>query len=137
MTSPALLVTDTHPLVWYITAKFSKLPNKVKNAFDDAVDGKCVIFIPSVVLWELSLLIKAGIVRTSVPLEEYVQEHFFAKAISIIDMETDDIFRSHGLVFSRDPFDVMIVAIALRLECPLITADGVIHEHKPCDLFWD
>jgi PIN domain nuclease of toxin-antitoxin system len=137
MTAPIVLVTDTHPLVWYITAKFGKLPAKVKQAFDDAVDGKCAIFIPAVVLWELSLLIKAGTVRPSAPLDEYVQEHFFAKAISIIDIETEDILRSHGLGFSRDPFDVLIVAMTLRLGCPLITADGVIQEQKPCKLFWD
>lgn len=136
MTSPRLLVTDTHPLVWYITAQFKKLPTKVKQAFDDAVEGKCAIFIPAVVLWELSMLIKAGAVRPSVSLDEYVQEHFFAKAISILDLETEDILRSHGLVFSRDPFDVLIVAMTLRLDSPLISGDGVIHDQKPCQLFW-
>jgi PIN domain nuclease of toxin-antitoxin system len=135
--TPPLLVTDTHPLVWYITAQFNKLPNKVRKVFDDAVEGKCAIFIPAVVLWELSLLIKAGTVRPSVTIEEYVQEHFFAKAISVLDLETEDILLSHGLGFSRDPFDVLIVAMTLRVECPLITGDGIIHEQKPCDLFWD
>ena len=134
---PPVLVTDTHPLVWYITAQFTKLPKKVRKAFDDAVEGRCAIFVPAVVLWELSLLIKAGTVRPSVTLEEYVQEHFFAKAISILDLETEDVLRSHGLGFSRDPFDVLIAAMALRIDCPLITADAIIHERKPCDLFWD
>jgi len=137
MTAPALLVTDTHPLVWYITAQFSKLPNKVKRVFDGAVAGKCAVFIPAVVLWELSLLIKAGTVRPSVSLEDYVREHFFAKAISVLDLETEDILCSHNLGFSRDPFDVLIVSMTLRVDCPLITADGVIHDQKPCDLFWD
>ena len=107
--TPTLLVTDTHPLVWYITAQFHKLPAKVKRAFDDAVEGRCAIFIPAVVLWELSLLIKTGTIRPSVTLEEYVQEQFFAKAMSILDIETEDILRSHSLGFSRDPFDVLIV----------------------------
>jgi len=137
MTSPSLLVTDTHPLVWYITAQFNKLPKKVKKAFDEAVEGRCAIFIPAVVLWELSLLIKAGTIRPSVTLEEYVQEHFFSKAISIMDIETEDILLSHTLHFSRDPFDVLIVAMAIRVDCPLITKDGVIHDQKPCHVFWN
>jgi PIN domain nuclease of toxin-antitoxin system len=137
MKSPPLLVTDTHPFVWYMTAQFNKLPTKVKRVFDDAVDGKCAVFIPAVVLWELSLLIKAGTVRPSIPLDEYVREHFFAKAISILDLETDDILCSHTLSFSRDPFDCLTVAMTMRTDCPLITADRKIHEHKPCDLFWD
>ncbi|MBA4074021.1 MAG: hypothetical protein C0508_03205 [Cyanobacteria bacterium PR.023] len=136
MTAP-LLVTDTHPLVYYITAQFRKLPNKVKKAFDSAVSGRSAIFIPAVVLWELSLLIKAGTVKTAIPLEEYVQEQFFAKAISIVDIETEDIIRSHKLLFSKDPFDVLIVAMALRIDCPLITGDRLIHETSPCAVFWD
>jgi len=133
----ALLVTDTHPLVWYITAQFTKLPIKVRRAFDDAVDGRCAIFIPAIVIWELSLLIKAGTVSTSVTLEEYVQERFYAKAISILDLETEDILRSHELTFTRDPFDVLIVAMTLRVSCPLITGDGTIHDERPCELFWN
>ncbi|MCC7531516.1 MAG: type II toxin-antitoxin system VapC family toxin [Candidatus Melainabacteria bacterium] len=129
------MVTDTHALVWYITAP-NKLPAKVKKIFDAAVEGRAAIFIPAVVLWEMSLLLKAGQIRLAAPLEEYVQEHFFAQAISILDIETEDIQRAHSLAFSRDPFDVLIVAMTLRVDCPLITADGVMHEHKPCDLFW-
>jgi len=137
MKLPPLSVTDTHPLVWYITAQFNRLPRKIKQLFDDAVEGKCAIFIPAVVLWELSLLIKGGAIRPSIPLEEFVQEHFFAKAISVLDIQTEDILRSHGLSFSRDPFDVLIVAMALRMDLPLITSDTVIRDKKPCELIWD
>jgi PIN domain nuclease of toxin-antitoxin system len=133
----ALLVTDTHPLVWYMTGQFKKMPSKVRRVFDQAVEGRSAIFIPAIVLWELSLLIKAGTVKPSMELDEYIKEHFFAKAISILELETEDILRSHNLTFSRDPFDVLIVAMAQRIDCPLITADRVIHERKPCALFWD
>lgn len=132
-----LLVTDTHPLVWYMTGQFKKMPSKVKKAFDQAVEGRSAIFIPAIVLWEFSLLIKAGTVKTSLELDEYVKEHFFARAISVLELETEDILRSHTLTFSRDPFDVLIVAMALRIDCPLITADSVIHQQEPCSLFWD
>lgn len=135
MTLPSLLVTDTHPLVWYITAP-NKLPPKVKRAFDAAVEGRSAIFIPAVVLWEMSLLLKAGQIRLTAPIDEYVQEHFFANAISVLDIETADILRAHSLNFSRDPFDVLIVAMTLRIDCPLITGDGLLHDKKPCDLFW-
>jgi PIN domain nuclease of toxin-antitoxin system len=60
-----VFVTDTHPLVWYITAKFTKLPVKVRSAFDDAVDGRSAIFVPAIVMWELAILVKAGKVRIS------------------------------------------------------------------------
>ncbi len=65
-----------------------------------------------------------------------MRDHFYAKAISILDLETADILKTNELTFSRDPFDVLIVAMALRVDCPLITADKVIHEQKPCEIFW-
>ncbi|MBS1999332.1 MAG: type II toxin-antitoxin system VapC family toxin [Cyanobacteria bacterium SZAS LIN-2] len=134
--SASVFLTDTHPLVYFITGQYRKIPRKVRTTFEDAVEGRKVIFIPGVVLWELSLLIKAGTVKSSISLEEYVSENFFARAISVIDICTADILQSHNLNFSRDPFDTLIVAMALRMDCPLITGDGVIHREKPCEVFW-
>lgn len=136
MKESLLLVTDTHPLVWYMTGQFKKLPNKVKQAFDAAAIGRSSIFIPAVVLWEVSLLIKSGTINSSYTLEEYVQNRFFSKAISILDLQTEDILLSHTLDFSQDPFDVLIVAMAMRADCPLITGDGIIHDTEPCEIFW-
>lgn len=135
MTS-TLLVTDTHPLIWYLNDQMNRLPRKVLKAFDDAVEGRVAILVPLVVLWELSMAIKSGKVRLSASLEEYVKEKFFATAISLLPIETEDVLRSHTLNFSADPFDKLIVAMALRVECPLITGDSIIHAQSPCEIFW-
>ncbi|MBX9724854.1 MAG: type II toxin-antitoxin system VapC family toxin [Candidatus Obscuribacterales bacterium] len=134
--SSSILVTDTHPLVWYVCGESRKLPKKVKAAFDDAVEGRRAIFIPHIVLWEFALVIKSGKVRLDAPLDEYVRERFFAKSISILELETEDILHSNELNFTSDPFDALIVAMAKRMDCPLITGDSVIHSKKPCQLFW-
>lgn len=134
--TPSLLVTDTHPLIWYSIQQSNKLPRKVQEVFDDAVEGRIAIYIPWVVLWELSMAVKAGKVRLKLPLEEYVRQKFFAKAISILEMDTKDVLLSHNLDFGRDSFDNMIVAAALRVKCPLITGDAVIHSRRPCEIFW-
>ena len=63
-------VTDTHPLIWYVTNEARKLPRKVKKAFDEAVEGRTAIWIPMAVLWEFALLLKAVRFRLAVPLEE-------------------------------------------------------------------
>jgi PIN domain nuclease of toxin-antitoxin system len=135
--TPPLLVTDTHPLIYYMTAQFRRLPAKIKRAFDEAVDGRTAIYIPAVALWELSQQVKRGRVRLSANLDEYVKQNFFARAISVLDIETEDILQSHSLRFARDPYDILIVAMAQRIGCPLITGDRQIHEAKPCPLFWD
>jgi PIN domain nuclease of toxin-antitoxin system len=131
-----IFVTDTHPLVWYATEKFTKLSKKVKLAFDDAVSGQATIYVPSVVLWELSLLVTAGKVRLAASLDELVAEHFYAQAIYPLHLEEKDILIAHSLRFSKDMFDKLIVASALRLELPLITNDAQLHATKPCLLYW-
>ena len=135
--SQSLLITDTHPLIWYTTNKLHKLPKRVVKAFDNAIDGRTTIFVPTVTLWEISLAIKAGKLREIRSLEEHITSKFFANSISILPMETEDIILAHRLQFTNDPFDTMIVATAKRIGAPLITGDAVIHKHKPCQLYWD
>ncbi len=136
MTAPQSLVSDTHPLVSYATGKYAKLSKRVKAAFDDAVNGSSVIYVPMPVLWEISLLVKANQIKLRWPLEDYVTDRFYAKAIIPVHMEEPDVIIAHGLNFTKDPFDTMIVAMALRIGFPLITNDSHIHKAEPCDIFW-
>jgi len=129
-------VTDTHPLVWYISKQARKLPSKIKRVFDDAVDNQATIWIPLVVLWEMSLLLKARRFKMDVSLEELITNNFFAKAIYLIDFLPEDIVRASKLSFSRDPFDTLILACAQRLELPLITGDLMLHESGLCQIYW-
>lgn len=55
-----MYVTDTHPLIWYFTGKHSSLSPKVLSAFQKAENAEIVIYIPSVVFWEIALLEKRG-----------------------------------------------------------------------------
>ena len=129
-------VTDTHPLIWYVTNQSRKLPRKVKQTFDQAVEGEAGIWVPMVVLWEFSMLLKAGRFKIDVPLEELVANNFFASAIHLFDFLAEDIVQAAKLNFSRDPFDAMIVVCALRAGCPLITGDDIIHSKEPCKIYW-
>ncbi len=51
-----MYVTDTHPLIWYQNGRHSALSAKVLTAFQQAEDSEIVIYIPSVVFWEIALL---------------------------------------------------------------------------------
>ena len=58
-----MFVTDTHPLVWFVNGKTSKLTKKVLRAFQDADMAKTVVYVPAVVLWEIALIEKAGQIK--------------------------------------------------------------------------
>ena len=55
-----MFVTDTHSLIWYFNGKHSSLSPKVLSAFQKAENVEIVIYIPSVVFWEIALLEKRG-----------------------------------------------------------------------------
>lgn len=132
------LVTDTHPLVWYLSKQDKKLPKRVLAAFLSAEEGSGThIWVPAAVAWEFSQLSrKTDRIKLTVPFEELIRENFHFKNLTIAELQPDDQIIANGLSFNRDPFDALIVATALRLELPLITADGEITDSKTCEIFW-
>lgn len=132
------LVTDTHPLIWYLAKQDAKLPKKVFAAFKSAQEGSGThIWIPSAVVWELSQLMRrTDRIRLTASFEELVQENFFCKGMTLAELQPDDLILAHSLNFTRDPFDSLIVATAVRLGLPLVTADGDITDSNHCDVFW-
>lgn len=132
-----VFVTDTHPLVWYLAEDFKKLPKKVKRKFDDTIEGRGLVWVPTAVILELSLLIKSNRISFSVPLHELVESRFYSQSIEVLQMELRDIFEAQQMTFSTDLFDTLIVASAKRMELPLITADSVLHKARPCEIYWD
>ncbi|MFN8551884.1 MAG: type II toxin-antitoxin system VapC family toxin [Candidatus Obscuribacterales bacterium] len=136
--SAKFFVTDTHPLVWYLANKEKKLPKRVLSAFRAAHEGSgAYIWVPCIVAWELSeLMRKTDRIRLQVPFDELIKENFFFKNLAITAVEPSDLLIGQSLTFNQDPFDRLIVATAIRLELPLITADGDITESQPCEIFW-
>ena len=133
-----LFVTDTHPLVWYMDKQFRRLPKAVIKIFEAAEEGNgTYIWVPQIVLWELSGLIKkTAKITMNASLPELVRNKFYSKNISVIDLDNEDIMHAHAMTFMSDPFDALIVAAAWRLKVPLITGDQKIHDSKQCDVFW-
>jgi PIN domain nuclease of toxin-antitoxin system len=132
------LVTDTHPLIWYMAKQDAKLPRKVFAAFKSAQEGTGThIWVPVAVVLEISQLMRrTRRVIALGSLEELLRENFYFRSIIITDFETEDLLGAHSLNFSKDPFDSLIVATAQRLELPLMTADEEIINSNSCKVFW-
>ncbi len=135
--STSLLVTDTHPLVWYLGNQHKKLSRMALDAFHQAVEGSRAIWVPVPVLWEIAGLVRLGRIQLRHSLADYVEQHFFARGIHLCDLVAQDVLYYQNLAFNGDPFDEMIVSMALRLDCPLITRDAAILDARPCEVFWD
>lgn len=133
-----LLVTDTHPLIYYFCDGGKRLSAKAKQAFEEAVANQSTaIFVPAPVLWEMSMLLEENDIRLAKPFAEWVDALFQYSMINPVSFDEDTVKVFHNLRYHTDPFDRAIVATALQMDLPLISSDRKMHELKPCRLFWD
>ena len=134
----SLLVTDTHPLIYFFCDGGRRLTKKARKAFENAVSNNhTAIFVPAPVIWELSMLIEDNAVTLSEPFDQWLDQLFSYPAINAWPFDEGTVKIVHKLRFHIDPFDRAIVASALQLDLPLISNDGAIHDAKPCMLYWE
>jgi PIN domain nuclease of toxin-antitoxin system len=131
-------VTDTHPLLYYFTSAERKLTSKAQRAFDDALQCRStLIYVPAVVLWEISILLERGRITLDMALPDWINTLFANPMILSQPFDETTIKHYHGLTFNEDPFDKAIVATALQLNLPLITNNSIMHDKQPCVVCWD
>ena len=65
----ALYVTDTHPVVWFVTGQRRKLSKTALRIFEDANRQHALVYVPAAVFWEISILLRVGRVSLPQPLE--------------------------------------------------------------------
>ncbi|HQU85958.1 MAG TPA: type II toxin-antitoxin system VapC family toxin [Pyrinomonadaceae bacterium] len=131
-----MFVTDTHALIWYLTGKHSQLSSKVLQAFQKAENGEIIIYIPSVVFWEIALLEKRGRIALKDGFEKWSRKVLSKSGFAIAHLETEIIAKAVGYNFNEDPFDAAIVATAIEFEVPLITKDVAITESNLVEIYW-
>lgn len=131
-------VTDTHPLIWYSTKKPRKLSRKVLKIFSDCEAGQGLIYIPVAVLWEISLLLRADKIEMDDSLKGWYENLLIYKTFVVVSLEPELVFEAHDIDLpeNKDPFDRIIVASALMLDCPLITVDERIQTSGLVETIW-
>jgi len=131
-----MYVADTHSVIWYFTGKHSALSPKVLAAFQKAENAEIVIYIASVVFWEIALLEKRGRIILKNGFEKWSRKTLSKNGFAVAHLETEIIAKSVGYNFNEDPFDAAIVATAIEFEIPLITKDFAITESNLVEIFW-
>ena len=132
----SVFVTDTHPIVWYATNKYSLLSKKVFRAFQKADDGEVLIYVPTVVFWEIAILEKIGKIRLQDGFAKWstslLNQSGFAEAV----FDASIVKESIAYNFNDDIFDAAIVATAVALDFPLITKDVAITTANLVEIYW-
>ena len=117
---------DTHVVVWLCQNQIDKFPNKALDAINDHD-----LLISPMVLIELNFLSQIGrMARSPLDLAKQLRTQIGVRICdhSFADLAETALFET----WTRDPFDLMIVAHAKANGfAPLVTADQNIRQNYP------
>ena len=120
------LLLDTHTALWMAEGS-PKLGRRARQACVDAL-ARNELVVPSIVFFEVGLLLRRGKLRPSVTLRDW---HAGMRSLGIreLPLSADVAIRAGEIDnLTDDPIDRLIVATALVEDALLLTADGSLLE---------
>jgi PIN domain nuclease of toxin-antitoxin system len=127
-------VTDTHPLLYHAARR--ALGASSASLFSAAEARQAQIYVPVAVIWEATLLARAGKISLRRTTRQFFIDLFTNPAYQPLDLTSEQVFAADEWRFNRDPFDALIVAAANDLGLPLITRDSDIVESGAVRTVW-
>ena len=127
-------VTDTHALLYHAGGR--GLGPRAAAVFQSAEAGRAVIYVPMAVMWEVTLLARAGKINLRRTPRVFFVDLFTNVAYQPYDLTREQVFDADELRFNRDPFDALIVSAARALELPLLTRDIDIVDSGAVKAIW-
>jgi len=92
--------------------------------------------MPTVVMWECSLLARISRINLRRSVRAFFEDLFSNPAYQPLDVTTQQVFVADELRFTRDPFDALICASAQTAGLPLITRDAGIRGSGVVKVIW-
>jgi PIN domain nuclease of toxin-antitoxin system len=132
---PEAAVTDTHALIFH-AAGTGKLGPRAAAFFDRCERRAAILYVPSIVIWECSLLARVSRINLRRTVRAFFDDLFSNPAYQPIDITPQQIYLADELRFNRDPFDALICATARTIDLPLITRDADIRGSGVVKVIW-
>lgn len=114
------LLLDTHVFLWA-----NQAPDRLGPWRDVVADQANELLLSAASSWELAIKTASGRLRLPEPVEVYVPSRMAAVGLAGVAVE-----HQHALAVStlpmhhRDPFDRLLIAQAMLLGVPILTADA-------------
>lgn len=135
MAEPQAAVTDTHPLIFHALGG-KRLGKRASRLFSRCEHREAILYVPTAVIWECSLLVRAGRINLRRGVREFFDDLFSNPAYQPVDVSPGHVFLADEMQFHNDPFDALIVACAKTADLPLITRDAVIQDSGVVKVIW-
>ena len=128
-------VTDTHPLLFH-AAGGRRLGPKAAQVFAACERREAILYVPVAVIWECTLLARAGRVNLRRSVRGFFDDLFSNPAYQPYDLSAEQVFLAEEMRVNRDPFDALIFAAARDLGLPILTRDGDIRASGAVRVIW-
>ncbi len=120
-----VIYADTHVVAWLFAGLIDLIPTRVRQH----LEAEDLIISPMVSL-ELQYLYETR--RTAQPAAIVLRALSGAIGLKVCDLPFPRVIEAAiGQVWTRDPFDRIIVSQAALRQASLVTKDQVIHKHYP------
>ncbi|HYW10638.1 MAG TPA: PIN domain-containing protein [Longimicrobium sp.] len=131
-----LAVVDTHALIWYAVEEWAKLGTQARRVFREVDSGNGAIFVPALVMAELSEAVHRGQVDLPEGVVRWGRRIFSSGRFFPVDLSWQIVQRAEELYVIPERGDRLIAATALELDYPLITRDPEIAAAAGLELIW-
>ena len=122
---------DTHVFLWGIAGD-RRMSQKARDLFAGPSD----LFLSFASIWEILIKAQSRKLSFAEPAGSYVVRKLTDNRIETLPIQLDDLFAYENLdLHHRDPFDRMLIAQAVRVNMPIVTADPVFSRY-PVKVIW-
>ena len=120
-----MITLDTHVTVWW-----SQTPQHLSTPAAEAIRRADRILIPTIVFWEVSLLVRKGRLRlnNNQPVGTWVQQILAIPRVQDVPLTARIAVAADAANMHPDPADRFIAATAQQLEAPLVTKDRLLRD---------
>ena len=133
MADEIIYVTDTHSLIWYLTAS-PRLSEPARQAFAQIAQGNANLIVPLIVIAELVYVVEKS--RVQVDIDGVIQRLSGNPAIEIAPMTLDIALAMRTTTSVPEMHDRMIVCEAKARRAKLITCDQEIQRAQLVETIW-
>jgi PIN domain nuclease of toxin-antitoxin system len=131
-------VTDTHPLIWHLT-KDKRLSSQCQEIFSQADVGVNTIWIPAIVLVEMTYLVEKKRFPVELIEQTYALLQPAPRNYRLFPLDLTTLRMLSWIEWSKVPEmpDRIIAASALALGLPLLSRDPEIATVESIEVIWN
>lgn len=131
-----MILLDTSSWVAWTSAPARLSPKAAKAILEEERNRS--ILVSAISVWEVAVKVAAGKLVLDREVRHWVAAASTYPGLTVLPLDPADALESALLPgdFHGDPADRLLVGIARRLDCPLVTADRTLRSYRHVKTLW-